>query len=114
MVGINNEFDDRLRRISSQRAQLKRGYSLRVDRDGLIVARPKSARRYAPFRGLVLLLVGFVGFKALLIAYLGEGTYRDRVDALRSGATVEQAGAWFMQTDPVSATLAKQMRGWFR
>ncbi len=114
MAGMHDEFDDRLRRIATHRSQMKRGYSLRVDRDGLIVARPRMVRRFLPVRGMVMLLVGFVGFKALLVAYLGEETYRDRVQNLKDGATVEQVGAWFMQADPVSSQLARQIRAWTR
>ena len=45
MADMFNQFDDRLRRIEAGRTRLKRGYSLTVDRDGLIVARPRPARQ---------------------------------------------------------------------
>lgn len=114
MADMFNQFDDRLRRIEAGRARLKRGYSLTVDRDGLIVARPRPMRRGFPIKGLVLLVAGFFAFKALLIAYLGVVTYQDRVSALQNGATVERAGAWIMQSDPISASLAQKIRLYIR
>ena len=110
MADMFDQFDDRLRRIETTRTRMKRGYKLTVDRDGLIVARPKSSRRGFPVKGAIFLVVGFIGFKALLIAYLGVQTYQDRVSVLRDGATIEQAGAWFMQTDRVSLELAAKLR----
>lgn len=114
MADMYNEFDDRLRRIESSRTRLKRGYSLTVDRDGLIVARPRAARRSLPWKGMLLLVVGFIAFKALLIAYLGVETYNDRVQSLRDGAVIEQVGAWFMQGDQVSTRLAIDLRPYIR
>ena len=114
MADMFNQFDDRLRRIEAGRTRLKRGYSLTVDRDGLIVARPRPMRRGFPVKGLVLLVAGFFAFKALLIAYLGVVTYQDRVSALQNGASIERAGAWFMQSDPISASLAQKIRPFIR
>jgi len=114
MADLFNQFDDRLRRIEESRTRLKRGYSLSVDRDGLIVARPRSVRRGIPIKGIILLVVGFIGFKALLISYLGLETYHDRVTALENGASVEQVGAWFMKADPVSKEIAFKLRPYFK
>ena len=114
MADMFDQFDDRLRRIETTRTRMKRGYKLTVDRDGLIVARPKSSRRGFPIKGAVLLAVGFIGFKALLIAYLGVQTYQDRVSSLQDGAVVEQVGAWFMQPDRVSAMAAAELRPFIR
>lgn len=114
MADMFNQFDDRLQRIEANRARLKRGYALTVDRDGLIVARPRAIKRSFPIKGIVLLVVGFLCFKALLIAYMGIGTYQDRVAGLENGATTEQVGAWFMQADPVSLRVATELRALIR
>lgn len=114
MADMFNQFDDRLRRIEVNRTRLKRGYALTVDRDGLIVARPRYSRRGIPWRGMILMVVGFFAFKSLLIAYLGIQTYQDRVGALQNGATIEQVGAWFMQADDVSVVMASKIRPYLR
>lgn len=114
MADMFNQFDDRIRRIEAGRTRLKRGYSLTVDRDGLIVARPRPARRGIPWKGLMLTVVGFIAFKTLLIAYLGIQTYQDRVGALQDGAKIEQVGAWFMQADDISVMMAAKLRPYLR
>ncbi|SEP74813.1 hypothetical protein [Thalassovita taeanensis] len=114
MADAFNEFDQRLRRIDRSRARLKHGYVTIVDRDGLIVTRPRRVRRGVPLRGLFLLALGFLGFKALLMAHLGFGIYDDRVRGLQDGPAVEQLGAVVMQSDPVSAYIAQQIRPYLR
>lgn len=108
------EFDDRIARIERSRARLKRGYSVTVDRDGLLVARPRARGRNVPLKLLTMLFVGFIGFKVLLLAFLGLDTYENRVSALQQGAAVEQVGAWFMQADPWSVQLAAKLRPYIR
>lgn len=114
MADMFDDFDDRLQRIESKKGRLKRGYALRVDRDGLIVARPRSRRRGITLKGMAMVIIGFFAFKALLIAYLGTATYEDRVKSLREGASFEQVGAWFMESDPLSSFLAGQLRPYVR
>ncbi|WP_420566592.1 hypothetical protein [Thalassovita sp.] len=114
MADSFNEFDDRLARISHNRNQMKRGYALTVDRDGLIVARPRSRRSGFPFKMFMMFVVGFVGFKILLVAFLGLSTYENRVANLQNGTAVEQVGAWFMQVDPVTIELAATLRPYIR
>ena len=47
-----------------------------------------------------------MGFKAFLLAGLGEDAYGERLAALEAGESYEVAGAWIMQVEPVTATLA--------
>ncbi|MGH1356332.1 MAG: hypothetical protein ACRBBS_14795 [Thalassovita sp.] len=114
MADSFNDFDNRLTRISQNRAQMKHGYSLTVDRDGLIVARPKQRRTGFPLKLVLMFIVGFLSFKILLVSFLGLDTYEHRVSELQNGAMVEQAGAWFMQADPVTVQLAAKLRPFIR
>lgn len=109
-----NEFDSRLKRIDRSRSRMKNGYVTVVDRDGLIVTRPKRRKASMPWRGLLLLICGFLGFKALLMANMGFGNYLDRVAKLNQGGLVEQAGAFVMQPDPISENLAIQLRPYLK
>ncbi|MCG7493225.1 hypothetical protein [Thalassobius sp. Cn5-15] len=110
-----NEFDNRLRRIDEKNARLKEnGFVTTVNRDGLIVVRPQRKRSVLPWRGLLFLLLGFIGFKTLLLAGIGFATYQERVDDLYAGGVVERAGAFLMQPDPISESLALKVRPYLR
>ncbi|WP_373051104.1 hypothetical protein, partial [Thalassovita aquimarina] len=97
-----------------KRTRLRRGYVTVVGRDGLIVTKPRRMRRRFPVRGIMLLALGFMGFKALLMAHLGFGIYLDRVENLQKGGMVEQAGAVLMAPEPVSQLLAVQLRPYLK
>ena len=109
-----NEFDARLRSIDKKRSRLKQGYVTVVDRDGLIVTKPRRRRPSFPWKGVALLVLGFFGFKALLMAHLGFGNYADRVAKLEQGGLVEWAGSKLMQQDPLSIYLAREFRVWLK
>ncbi len=96
-------FSSRVRGIeqSHQRRRLS-GEVHMIRNDGLIVARPRRRAPRFPWRGAFMMLVAFIGFKAFVLGYLGPNAYEQRVDMLRSGNVVEQAGAWVMQADPLT------------
>lgn len=110
MTNTFEGFDARLKKIDRNRTRLANGYSAKVTRDGLIVFRPKRRAQGFSVRGLALLVVGFFLFKALILAHLGNTVYEQRVDALQSGTMVEQAGAFVMQQDGVTQTIAQYLR----
>ncbi len=107
-------FDRRLKRISKSRSRMRDGYVGQVSKDGLIVFRPKRRRLAFSPRGFALVLLGFVGFKALIMAHLGLNTYQDRIAALQQGSIVEQAGAFVMQADPLTFKAASYMRPYLK
>ncbi|MFP4273656.1 MAG: hypothetical protein ACLFRU_01410 [Paracoccaceae bacterium] len=102
------DFDKRLRRIDRKRRKLARGQVPYVDRNGLVTYRPRRGFRL-PLRGLVMFALGFIGFKAVVLANLGPQIYADRVDQLAAGTVVEKAGAWLMQADPATMWIALQL-----
>jgi len=61
-------------------------------------------------RPVVLALGMLIAFKATLLAHLDAGAYQARVETLRTGGTVEQAGAVVMSVDPLTQTLAGLIR----
>ena len=93
MTDTLDTFDQRLKHITKTRSRMRDGYVGQVSKDGLIVFRPKRRRLAFSPRGFALVLLGFVGFKALIMAHLGLNTYQDRITALQQGSMVEQAGA---------------------
>ncbi len=103
-------FDSRLRKIDRKRARLANGYKSKVSKDGLIVFKPKRRQAGFPLRALVLLIIGFFVFKGMIMAHIGTSLYEQRVAALMEGTLVEQAGAYVMQTDPVTERIAQKLR----
>lgn len=106
------DFDNRLRRINTSRIKLANGYVSVVGDDGLIVVKPRRRRNMLPLRALAFVIIGFMGFKVMILAALGEPVYQDRVETLRAGSTVERAGAWVMQADPISTSVADKVRSY--
>ena len=86
-------FSDRVQRIEKGHRNLNSGYVTLVERNGVLVpVRKVRPRRGFPWRGLFLVLIVFLLFKAFLLAYLGPITYIDQHAKLEAGGIVEQAG----------------------
>ncbi|WP_299667412.1 hypothetical protein [uncultured Ruegeria sp.] len=109
MTGKQLEFDQRVTRLSKKHQKLSRGYRATMRSDGLVVMKPQRMRSAIPAKVLLLCLVGFFGFKAFLLSHLGPSAYDTRVESLNQGTAVEQAGAWIMQSDPVTSFLSTQL-----
>ena len=103
------DFEKRRRRILRRHRRLSRGAEPYIDSTGLVTYRPRRASLFAPLRGLLLIAVGFIGFKGLVLAHLGAPLYEERLELLRGGTVVEQAGAWAMQADPASVWVAARI-----
>ncbi len=114
MSDTYKDFDNRLARIASNKARLRKGYVSRVGHDGLIVFRPRRARFSVSPRGLAMVVLGFVFFKSVIMAHLGAEVYNQRIAALNSGTLVEQAGGFLMYPDPATRWAAGKMRPYLR
>lgn len=104
-----DEFDRRMRRISKRHSKLSHGYVTSVNPDGLVVAKPQRRSHRGTFRGLIILFAVMIVFKGFLHAQLGPAAYEDRVNALKEGSVVEQAGAWVMTPDPITLWISGQV-----
>lgn len=100
------DFNKRVSVLSRKHADMSRGFSTVMRSDGLIVVKPRRARRGFPIKGLLALVFGFFMFKAIMLSSLGDITYNERVAKLNQGGLIEQGGAWVMQIDPVTKFLA--------
>jgi len=109
MTDVQHGFDSRLRSITRKRARLERGYVGKIRRDGLIVFKPRRQTPTVPLRGLIYLVLGFVFFKAVVLAHLGAVTYEERLLRLQDGNLIEQAGAAIMQSDPLTRIMAQYL-----
>lgn len=109
MTDAHSEFDARLRSITRKRARLERGYVGKIRRDGLIVFKPRRQAPAIPLRGIAYMVLGFVFFKAVVLAHLGAVTYQERMALLQEGTLIEQAGAAIMHPDALTRTMAQYL-----
>lgn len=73
-------------------------------------ARRRPARRFGLLGPLVLVAMTVLAIKAAVLATIGPERYEERLAALRAGTSVEKAGAWVLQADPMTGLLADRLR----
>lgn len=111
---IDTNLNNRLRRIVRKHERMQRnGVVYRVGSDGLIRSRPRLIRPYAPLKGVMLIAVLFIAFKALIFAQIGPSNYALKVDAMRNGTTIEKIGAALMQEEPVTVAVGGYLKQFF-
>ena len=109
MSGKQLEFNQRVNRLNKKHAKLSRGYRATMRKDGLVVMKPQRVQSAVPVKALVMCFLGLFAFKVFLLSSLGASAYQYRIDSLEQGTSVEKAGAWVMQIDPLSAYVAEQV-----
>ena len=107
------QFESRLRRLIEKHRAMARGYTMRLQSDGLIVAVPRRAHSPITIRTLGIFLVTFIFFKGFVMASLGGEVYGERVSSLRQGSMIESIGGFAMSPDPVSKLFAAQIEPLF-
>ena len=111
---IDATLNKRLERVVRKHDRMRRqGVVHRVGRDGLIRSRPRLIRPRFPLKGAFIVLALIVLFKALLLAKIGEGNYALKVQDLRTGNVVEQAGAVILQEEPLTLALGGYLKQYF-
>lgn len=100
-------FQKRQLGIRRKHQRMARGYVNKLNRNGVILQKPLRKSGNVVLRIALLCLIGFVGFKTLLIAGLGPDGYLDHVATLNSGSGFERASVWIMRPDPATARLAE-------
>lgn len=104
-------FDARLKQLErTYQVRLANGVDHVVQNDGLIVVRARRRAPRIPYAGIFTMLVALVAFKVIVLIYLGETGYNQRINAMRDGNAIDRTGAWIMQSDVVSRTLAYEIK----
>jgi len=106
-------FDERLGRIQKRHRKMANGYVTKMDKDGLISARPLRRIRF-PWKFMLLIAGLFILFKGATLAALGPVSYGERVERLAQGSGSERIGAFLMQSDPASSWAARLMQPLFK
>lgn len=110
---LSDGFDTRISKVRDDHLRMARGYDARVGHDGLIVFHPKrrkSRKKGFHLRALLLLPLALVGFKVLVLMQVGDASYQTRLDAMNAGTMPERAGAFVLQVDPVTRTVADHLK----
>ena len=99
-------FERRQKALRRKHKRMAQGYVNKLDRNGLITQRPDSKTGGMLGKLVMLVVGGVMVFKIFLLGGLGQDAYLDHVARLQAGSGFEQAGAWLMQIDPITATAA--------
>ena len=106
----NRQFQDRVRRLSRKHARMETaGVDPKLDKDGLIIARPRRRGLRLSPRPFILLILLAWGFKVLLYSYLGPEDYAARLSALDPDDPVARAGAFVLQADPATVWVQERI-----
>lgn len=111
---IDASLDKRINKVVRTHERMKRnGVVHRVGKDGLIRSRPRLVRPRFPLKGVMVIAVLFLAFKALLFAQIGPGNYALKIEELRNGSMIEKAGAVLMQEEPLTVALGGYLKPFF-
>lgn len=114
MVEIRQQFGKRVTYLNCKNTLMAKGYYTTIRNDGLIVAHPVKRDFGFPWKIVTLLVVLFFGFKALTLSAIGPGTYQIRLNTLKNGTVIEQAGGWVLGLDPVTLAISAKIGPIFR
>ncbi|MBU2991966.1 hypothetical protein Q4555_14775 [Octadecabacter sp. 1_MG-2023] len=111
---IDASLDKRLEKVVRTHNKMRRnGVVHRVGRDGLIRSRPRLIRPRFPLKGALIMVGLLIAFKSLMFAQIGSGNYALKVEELRQGTMVEQAGAVLMQEEPITVATGGFLKQFF-
>lgn len=102
MSNPNAPFDQRIKQIERKRDRLAKGSVKGMTSSGLIIERPRRYRPKFPLRAILILLIATFAIKGYFYASIGTNGYAARVAELAQGSTLDRAGAWVLQADPIT------------
>lgn len=110
MVYTREDFHARVGSVDKSQSRLmRRGYTTRIDKNGLIIAKPKARRLHFPIKGVLLIALSFLCLKAFMLSANGPDTYQDRLATLQNGSAIEAMGAHLLGIDPATQFIADKM-----
>ena len=87
---------------------------LSFNHDGLEVARVRNDRRWLPLWHIAVFLYLAMLVRVIVIADIGPAAYANRVEKMNDGSILEQIAAKAMYMDPVTRSLAIEVRSSLR
>jgi len=111
---IDASLNKRLNKVVRNHNKMRRnGVVHRVGKDGLIRSRARLVRPGFPIKGALIIVALLIAFKSLLFAQMGASNYAVKIDELRNGGMIEQAGSYIMQEEPVTVALGGYLKQFF-
>lgn len=108
------KFEKNVRTIARKNRRIARGHTTYIDETGILRKRAtESVASGLPIKGLLTMVLGFILFKSVVLASIGEASYGQRLDLLTSGTPFEQVGAWALGIDPVTAIIGGMLNPLF-
>lgn len=107
MAKPQDAFNKRTNTVRKQQAKMAQGYSVVLDKNGIMKHRPKRIN-FNPGSLTVLfpLVAIFMAFKGFAVSKLGLETYVAHLSALQQGNVVDRVGAFLMGLDPLTIWVA--------
>jgi hypothetical protein len=102
-------FARRSKSVEDSHRRLADGYVQKVNKNGIVELVPRRSFSLGPLRLIMLMVLVAIGFKAFILANIGEAAYLEKLTYFEIGSLGERAGAWLMQIDPATAWLAGQI-----
>lgn len=87
---------------------------LSFNHDGLEIARTRRTARWLPIWHIIFFIYLALLIRLVAMAEVGPAAYKHRMDVLENGSFVEKAAAWVMHMDPVSRSIAYNIRSGLR
>ncbi len=115
MVYTRQDFEARVGAVDKKLSRKGRQTVVaHVNKNGIIYTKAKRTRSRLPVRGVLLMIVGFLCFKALMLSANGPAAYEERLLALKEGTVIEAIGGGILGIDPVTQFIADQAGPLFR
>ena len=103
-------FDRRVRQLEHKNSRISsNGYAMRLGANGVVTMVPRRRTPRFPLGAVLGVLAVAFAFKAVLLASMGTASYEARLSDLAAGGPAERLGAWVLQPDPLSLTLARPL-----
>lgn len=96
------------------RAYRRSSAVLSFNHDGLEIARVRNERRWLPLWHIAVFLYLALLIRVIVIADIGPAAYANRVEKMNEGSFLERAAGKAMYMDPISRSVAIELRAAMR
>lgn len=112
MVDVNKDrFAERVSAIQKKNDPNKRVVR-KVNKDGLVVEVVKPRRKKLfPIKSILTIILILALLKGFVLAQLGNTEYNRRIETLKRGHSLQVFSAFVLESDALTETIARGLRG---